>query len=517
MLVRDPRRSCARNQAFGGRLSSLGLPALVLAGLAASAFYFSWWTAADLSTSPWLATLLLVCAGFFYWSQLLSSWCVYLAARRGREAPPHDAVLNLTVDVFVTVCNESVALVEKSLRAAVAMRRTHTTYLLDDGLDPKLKALAKRLGAGYLTRSGRNDAKAGNINAALSRTTGDVVVIFDVDHVPEVDFLEQSLGHFQDPEVGFVQVMLTFSNASTSWVARAASATGDFFHPAALGMDRLGSATMMGSNAIVRRSALESIGGYRPGLAEDLATSIALHAAGWRSAYIAEPLAPGLAPPDLRAWFTQQMKWARGVFEVLLTQYPVLFLRLRPAQRFCYLLRMTYYWSGPVIAIHLLATLVALLDAGSFFQADFQAYALHAAPLLATDLFIRRAAVLKFRHPTVGRAFVWRAGVLVYSTWPIYCVAWMLTLLRLPLRFRATPKDTRPLPILFLLPQWGTATLLIFFAVSASNASLNDIVLSMIAVLQVVPQVKFLTASLAERNGSQGLPWSVGTPRSRQY
>ena len=129
MWVRDPRRSHARNQAFSGRLSSLGLPVLVLAGLAASVFYFSWWTAADLSTSPWLATLL-VCAGFFYWSQLLSSWWVYLAARRGREAPPHEAVSSLTVDVFVTAYNESVALVEKSLRAAVAMRRTHNSYLL---------------------------------------------------------------------------------------------------------------------------------------------------------------------------------------------------------------------------------------------------------------------------------------------------------------------------------------------------------------------------------------------------
>ncbi len=516
MWVGDPRRPSASSQAFSGRLSSLELPVLVLAGLAASVFYFSWWTAADLSTSPWLA-LLLVCAGFFYWSQQLSSWWVYLAARRGREAPDHHAVSNLTVDVFVTVCHESVALVEKSLRAAVAMRRTHTTYLLDDAHDPKLKALAKRLGAGYLTRSGRSDAKAGNINAALSRTTGDLVVIFDVDHVPEVDFLEQSLGHFQDPEIGFVQVMLSFSNASTSWVARAASETGDFFNPAALGMDRLGSATMMGTNAIVRRSALESIGGYRPGLAEDLATSIALHAAGWRSAYVAEPLAPGLSPPDLRAWFTQQMKWARGVFEVLLTQYPVLFLRLRPAQRFCYLLRMTYYWSGLVIAIHLLATLVALLGGGRFLQADFQAYALHAAPLLAADLFIRRAAFLKFRHRSVDRAFVWRAGALIYSTWPIYCLAWTLSILRWPLRFRATPKDTRPLPIPFLLPQWGTATLLIFLAVSASSTSWNGFVLSMIAVAQAVPQLIVLMAFLAERNGSQDLSLGVSAPLSRQF
>lgn len=504
MWVRDLQRTSSR------------LPLLVAAGLAASFYYFSWWIAADVSTSIWLASLL-VCAGVFYWCQLLSSWAVFLAARRRRPAPSCDDVSSLSVDVFVKTCNEPVPLVEKSLRAAVKMRRRHMTFLLDDGRDAELEALAERLGVVYLTRDDRKDAKAGNINAALSCTSGDIVVIFDVDHVPAPDFLEKSLGHFRDLEVGFVQVMLTFSNASASWVARAAGETGDFFNPAALGMDRLGTATMMGSNALVRRSALESIGGYRSGLAEDLATSVALHAAGWRSAYVAEPLAPGLAPPDLRAWFTQQLKWARGVFEVLLTQYPAVFFRLRPVQRFCYLLRMTYYWSGLVIAVHLLATLVALIGGGRHFQADFQAYALHAAPLLAADLLIRRAAFLKFRHSAAGRAYVWRAGTLVYSTWPIYCVAWMLSILRLPLRFRATPKDRQSLPLLYLLPQLGTVTLLVALSASANNASLNLLLLSMIAVAQAAPQVVVLAASFAGQNGSPAWRPGVGAPSLQRH
>src|SRR5690606_40688904 len=61
--------------------------------------------------------------------------------------------------------------------------------------------------------------------------------------------------------------------------------------------------------ALIRRTALESINGYQPGLAEDLATSLQLQAAGWHSVYVPHPLAPGLAPPDLAAWFVQQFKW----------------------------------------------------------------------------------------------------------------------------------------------------------------------------------------------------------------
>jgi cellulose synthase (UDP-forming) len=220
--------------------------------------------------------------------------------------------LSPTVDVFVTACGEDPHLIERCLNAACHIDGEHRAWLLDDGADPRLAQMAERLGAGYLTRPDRKDAKAGNINAALVRTTGDVVVIFDIDHVPVPGFLEQTLLFFENPRVGFVQVMLTFSNAQESWVARAAiESSRDFYSATSVGADGVRGATLVGSNALIRRKALESIGGYQPGLAEDLATSMALHAAKWGSVYLRRPLAPGLAPPDLAAWFTQQLKWSR--------------------------------------------------------------------------------------------------------------------------------------------------------------------------------------------------------------
>ena len=149
------------------------------------------------------------------------------------------------------------------------------------------------------------------------------MVIFDADHVPRSEFLEKTLGHFRDPKIGFVQTMLTYANANETHVSRAASemATG-FFYVTSLGMDGWGCATLFGSNALIRRAALETIGGYNPGLSEDLATWVDLHAAGWQSAFVRQPLAPGLSPADLRSFFIQQLNWSRGVFEVLFTQYP---------------------------------------------------------------------------------------------------------------------------------------------------------------------------------------------------
>jgi len=465
------------------------LRGLIALGVLAMFYYFSWWRKPGRFISPWLVGAL-VFAAAYNWAQLVGNWLLYLTARR--RPPPPIRPEGLTVDVFVPACREPYALVERSLAAACAMRGTHRTWLLDDGADPRLRHLAQRLGAGYLTREDRTHAKAGNVNAALRRADGDIVVIFDVDHAPRADFLERTVGYFADPTVGFVQVMLTFSNAGQSWVARAAAeSTLDFYNPTSIGADGMGSATLVGSNALIRRAALDSIGGYRPGLAEDLATSIALHAAGWRSVYVAVPLAPGLAPPDLGAWFTQQLKWARGVFEVLLTDYPRLFAYLTWGQRLTYGVRMSYYWIGLVTGIHLCFTIAMLIGGSRVARLDFQQYLIHAAPLFLLTVLIRQVAVHLWRHPATSTTVLWRPMALVYATWPIYVFAWGMAMLRVPLAFRPTPKRASgTLNPLWLLPQGGGLLLLaigVCYSLAVAERGVSVVLLGF-AALQGIPQ-----------------------------
>jgi cellulose synthase (UDP-forming) len=415
------------------------LRAIILCGFAALFYYFSWWFVDFRYASPGLL-LLLVCAVCYSGTQMAGNWLLYLAARNPSQPAPLEN--GLTTDVFVTACGEDYWMIERTLAAAVGMRGEHRTWLLDDGGNPVLKDLAERLGAGYLTRVDRKDAKAGNLNAALPRTDGDIIAIFDIDHVPAPDFLERSLGHFANPRLGFVQVMLTFANRQESWVAQAAMETSlEFYNPTSLGADGVGGATLMGSNALIRRKALEEIGGYQSGLAEDLATSIALHASGWQSAYVAEPLAPGLAPPSFIAWFVQQLKWARGVFELLLTVYPRVFSRLTAGQRLSYAVRMTKYWIGPVVGLHMFATIAVLIFGGGETRTMFHDYLIQITPLAMADVLIRYQALRTWRHPSTPRTSLSRAVVLVYATWPIYLQAWLMAVLRLPVNFRPTPKS----------------------------------------------------------------------------
>jgi cellulose synthase (UDP-forming) len=89
--------------------------------------------------------------------------------------------------------------------------------VLDDGRKnperrAKLQAICGELGAELLTRDNNDHAKAGNINTALERTTGDLVLILDCDHIPVRGFLQETVGFFLDSNVALVQTPHWFYN-----------------------------------------------------------------------------------------------------------------------------------------------------------------------------------------------------------------------------------------------------------------------------------------------------------------
>lgn len=473
------------------RVREWPIPLAVAGGLVALAWYLNWWLTSGLLASPVL--LLVFVAAVAYSSfQLIGNWVLFLAAPF-RLVRPVSPVRDLTVDVFVTVCGEDQALIRKCLASACAMRGKPKVWLLDDGPNPTLEGLAQESGAGYLSRENRKDAKAGNLNAALARTDGEIIAIFDVDHVPEPAYLERTVHHFADPAVGFVQVMVTFDNNRDGWVAQAAAESSfDFYNPTSKGMDALDSVTMMGSNSLIRRTALTAISDYQPGLAEDLATSLALHAAGWRSVYVAEPLAPGIAPPDLVSWFTQQFKWARGVFSVLLGDFPRVWSRLDWGERVAYGVRMTMYWLGPVICAHLVATIAVLFWGNQEVLARYGQYLLYLMPLAASNVLIHWLALQRWRHPALP-APSWKAVMLVYVTWPLYTLAWVMALLHIPLAFRPTPKTPGGrLNLWWLTPQALTSSLLLAgILYHFSYAGYTNIAVLLAALMLALPQLLF--------------------------
>lgn len=258
-----------------------------------------------------------------------------------------------TVDVFVPTYNESVDIVRRTLLAARNMDYPHRTWLLDDGNRADMKALAERLDVNYLARTENTHAKAGNLNNALLQSFGEFIAIFDADHAPQKRFLTRTLGYFNDKSVAFVQTPQDFFNLDSYqhrlkknrkklWTEQSL-----FFKVIQRGKDYWNAAFFCGSCAVVRRSALISIGGFATEtVTEDLHTSIRLHKAGFKSIYHAESLAFGIAPGSVAPFLKQRIRWGQGAMQVLKIENIFFTRKLTIAQRLNYLASIMTYFDG---------------------------------------------------------------------------------------------------------------------------------------------------------------------------
>ena len=445
---------------------------LVLAGLATSVYFFDYWLEPERLSNPLMVFFLLLAILYC----IVRTYCAWYIFCRCTRDEPIESHANLSVDVFVPAFDEPLWLVEQTLRAAKEIQYPHQTYLLDDGGNDEFQQLAKNLGVHYLTRETQDNHKAGNINNALTQTSGEIIAIFDVDHVPNREYLREALWPFKDVEIGFVQVRLSHSNVNQSFVAGAAAERNDgFFGIPMHGMHGLGCAQKFGSNCLIRRTALESIGGYKPGLAEDLHTSLFLHAEGWRSVYVSKPLAFGLEPTDLGGFFIQQYKWAHGTLTLLRQVYPRLVKRFDFATNVCYLWRLTCFLAGPILALHILVTLVVLYSRDENLVNDFFSYLLHLAPLVLVSWLIMKVVSKPFQTKTAKlESRIPAPGLcLAFGTWPIYTKAFVSVLLGSKPRFIATPKEKTCGGIKLIVPQIFAVLLLLVAILRTISGALD--------------------------------------------
>ncbi|MBI5003960.1 glycosyltransferase [Candidatus Kaiserbacteria bacterium] len=277
-----------------------------------------------------------------------------------RHIAPRNTLLRPSVDVYITAAGESIEIMEATVRAAKQMTYpSFKVYILNDGYVAgkknwrDMETLAARLGVSCITRQIPGGAKAGNINHALSLTRSPLIAIFDADHVPHADFLAKTVPYFVDDKVAFVQTPQFYKNLEKSHLTNGSWEQQElFFGPICKGKNRLNSATLCGTNMVISRAALATVGGMKTdSIAEDFVTGLLMHARGYRSVYVPEVLAEGLATEDLRSYSTQQFRWARGAFDVIFRYNPLFMRGLTGAQRIQYLSSASFYLSGIVVMI----------------------------------------------------------------------------------------------------------------------------------------------------------------------
>lgn len=123
----------------------------------------------------------------------------------------------------------------------------------------------------------------------------------------------------------------------------------------------------------------------RISVTEDMATSMRLHAAGWRSVYHHEVLARGLAPEDLRSSFQQRLRWAQGTLQIMLRENPLVVRGLSWGQKLMYLSTMWGYLSGLASLVYLAAPVLFLLFGILPIQSGSGEFFSHLLPYLALN------------------------------------------------------------------------------------------------------------------------------------
>lgn len=413
--------------------------ALCAAGFAAVLRLIDWWFQAQHVAS--LPLYIMLSVVFWYGiSRIVLGWINLLAIRKPSAAT---APRDLTVAIFTTSSpGEPLSMFERTLAACANIRYPHTTYLLDDTRDPAFRECANRHGAAWLELVGISGAKAGKINAALQRTNEEFILVLDPDHVPFPEILEHVLGYFSDPHVGFVQVAQAYYNQARSFVARAAAEqTYTFYGPTQMGLFGHGAAVAIGANCTFRRAALESIGGHGIGLAEDLITSVRMHAQGWRSVYVPKVLSRGLVPEDIGSFYKQQLKWARGVYEVVFAELPHLISGLNWWQRLSYMAIGTYYFFGVTTLGYLVLPYLYLWTGVQPAAMPFAEFALAAAPVGTVGIAIYVYAQRWLAHSAHERGLHWRGLMLKIACWPVFFSGTLLAIARAEIPYIPTAKQ----------------------------------------------------------------------------
>ncbi len=282
---------------------------------------------------------------------------------------PEDESTWPSVDVFIPSYDESVDIVRRTLIGACAMDYPRfTVHLLDDGRRPTMRALAEELGVVYHQRSDNAHAKAGNINTALAKTNADLVAIFDCDHVPVRSFLRVTIGAFTaDAKVALVQTPHHFYNPdpferNLLLEGQLSPENAVFYHAVQIGNDFWNSVLFCGSCAVIRRKALEEVGGIAvETVTEDAHTSLRMLANGWRSAYLDTPQAAGLATERYSFHVAQRIRWARGMTQILRLDNPLTKPGLTLPQRLNYLNAILHFQFGIPRLIFVLAPVAYLV------------------------------------------------------------------------------------------------------------------------------------------------------------
>ncbi|NYT63868.1 UDP-forming cellulose synthase catalytic subunit [Alcaligenaceae bacterium] len=410
-----------------GRFSSL---TLIVLSLTVSGRYIWWRYTATLNWNNTLDLsfgLTLLAAETYSWIVLVMGYVqTAWPLRRGLAPLPADRASWPTVDLMIPTYNEDLSVVKPTVYAALGIdwpKDKLRIHLLDDGRRDAFREFAQEVGINYIIRPDGRHAKAGNLNHAMAQTDGELIAIFDCDHIPTRSFLQMTVGWFlKDKKLALVQTPHHFFSAdpferNLGHFGTQPNENALFYGLVQEGNDLWNAAFFCGSCAVLRRTAVESIGGFAvETVTEDAHTALRLHRKGYNSAYVRIPMAAGLATESLSAHVGQRIRWARGMVQIFRTDNPLLGKGLSLFQRLCYMNAMMHFLAGIPRLVYLLAPLAFLLAHSYIIYAPALAIVLYVLPHMVHASLTNSYTQGAYRHSFWGE--IYETVLSWYIAWP---------------------------------------------------------------------------------------------------
>ncbi|WP_369574465.1 UDP-forming cellulose synthase catalytic subunit [Acidithiobacillus sp. IBUN Pt1247-S3] len=337
------------------------------------------------------------------------------------------------IDVFIPTYNEELDVIIPTLAAAVHLdypRARFQVWLLDDGGTDKkcqqkdeeksrmarerrvsLKSLATSYGARYLTRKANEHAKAGNINNALTHSTGDLVAILDCDHIPTRDFLRSTAPFFlQDEKLFLVQTPHNFVTQDpvekNLALPRGPGENELFYEVMQPGLDFWGTSYFCGSAAVLREPVLKSLGGIAgQTITEDAETTIDAMRLGFRTLYLNKPMVSGLQPETVTGMVIQRVRWGTGMLQIFLLKNPWLQKGLSFVQKLLYTNLIVYWLFAYSRLVLLMAPPAYLIFGITICHTTPTQLLVFLVPYLLSSLLVAQHYYRRVRWPFVSQVY----------------------------------------------------------------------------------------------------------------
>lgn len=350
-----------------------------------------------------------------------------------------DPVPDKQVSVIVSSYNEPIEVLENTLKA-IRENFTGKVFVADDSTESveQIFMLTRKYRVALLHRENRNGYKAGAINNVLKYVRTPYVVLLDSDAVPSREFFDISKSYI--PHYDFVQFPQYYGNRNDSYISNGAYAQQIPFMFRIMPLrSQRGTAFMLGTNVIFQRSSLCNVGGFdEKSITEDLSTSLLLHEKGFKSVYVKKNVVKNSAPDTLRAYFTQQERWAKGTLGVFRKISVTGARKMGLRAYFDYYVGASWYMYGFSFLFMSLSVVFFALFQAEFLMIPYMTYISLFLPYMVFTMLIYYTTVLETGHGAKEMFLNMSFNAICF---PIYIKAFSNAILRKEMLFNRTPKN----------------------------------------------------------------------------